>query len=136
MITYHTQKKITVAEFRSILERSTLAERRPIHDEASLQAMLDHADLLCTAWDDSRLVGLARSVTDFTFCCYLSDLAVDVACQKQGIGRELIRHTKQRLGPQCKIILLAAPKAQEYYPRIGFTQHPSAWILSASDPLR
>lgn len=136
MITYHTNKNITVTEFKSILERSTLAERRPINDKACLQAMLDHANLLCTAWNGSLLVGIARSVTDFAYCCYLSDLAIDAAFQRQGIGRELIGQTQKCLGPQCKIILLAAPKAQEYYSRIGFTQHPSAWILPASDPLR
>jgi predicted N-acetyltransferase YhbS len=94
--------------------------------------MLQHANLICTAWDGDLLVGVARSVTDFSFCCYLSDLAVDIAYQKRGAGVELIRVTQGRLHPQCKIILLAAPKAEGYYPKIGMTQHHSAWIVSAS----
>jgi predicted N-acetyltransferase YhbS len=75
-------------------------------------------------------VGVARSVTDFSYCCYVSDLAVDVAYQKSGIGRELIRLTQTRLHPESKIVLLAAPKAEGYYPKIGFSHFHSAWILS------
>lgn len=98
--------------------------------------MLRHGNLLCTAWADSKLVGVARSLTDFSFCCYLSDLAVDADFQRQGIGRELVRLTQSRLGPACKIILLAAPKAVDYYPRIGFSAHASAWTISSRAPLR
>ena len=128
-------RKISPQEFVDVLKRSTLAERRPVDDATCMQAMLNHANLLCTAWDGSKLVGVARSVTDFEYCCYLSDLAVDVAYQKSGIGRDLIRLTQSRLGPNAKIILLSAPKAEGFYPRIGFDAHPSAWILSASKAL-
>ena len=82
-----------------------------------------------------KLVGVARSVTDFEFCCYLSDLAVDQAYQKRGIGRELIRLTQSRLGKKAKLILLSAPKAEGYYPKIGFDQHRSAWVLAADKDL-
>ena len=87
------------------------------------------ANLLCTAWDGGKLVGVTRSVTDFEFCCYLSDLAVDEAYQRQGIGRELVRLTQSRLGKRATIILLAAPKAEGYYPKLGFAAHRSAWVL-------
>lgn len=97
--------------------------------------MLEHGNLLCTAWDGDRLVGVARSVTDFAYCCYLSDLAVDAAYQKQGIGRALMRLTQAQLGPSAKLILLAAPAAAAYYPRLGFQAHPSAWVLDADHPL-
>jgi predicted N-acetyltransferase YhbS len=106
-----------------------------VDDPKSIKAMLKHTNLLCTAWDGGKLVGIARSLTDFEYCCYLSDLGVDEAYQKQGIGRELIRLTQTKLGSGAKIILLAAPKAHEYYSRIGFESHQSAWILSATDNL-
>jgi predicted N-acetyltransferase YhbS len=93
--------------------------------------MLEHADLLCTAWDDSKLVGVARSVTDFEYCCYLSDLAVDKEYQRSGIGKELIRLTRSKLGGRAKIVLLAAPNAESYYGHIGFEPHQSAWTLPA-----
>lgn len=134
-IRYDHTRKITVAEFVDLLQRSTLAERRPVDDLNCIKAMLDHADLLCTAWDADKLVGVARSVTDFEYCCYLSDLAVDQAYQHQGIGRELIRLTRSRLGRKALLILLAAPKAVTYYPRLGFEAHPSAWILPATKNL-
>jgi predicted N-acetyltransferase YhbS len=100
-----------------------------------MEAMLRHANLLCTAWDGDRLVGVARSVTDFEYCCYLSDLAVDESYQKRGIGKQLIRLTQSKLGEQAKIILLAAPKAERYYPKIGFESHRSAWVLAAGEAI-
>jgi predicted N-acetyltransferase YhbS len=135
-IQYHSTRNITESEFVDLLRRSSLAERRPVDDPECIRAMLQHASLLCTAWDSDTLVGVARSVTDFEFCCYLSDLAVDQAYQKQGIGRELIRLTQSRLGGRAKIILLAAPKAEAYYPRLGFDAHHSAWVLPADRKLR
>lgn len=135
VIRYNIDQTITETEFVDLLRRSTLAERRPIDDAKCIQAMLRNANLLCTAWDEALLVGVARSVTDFEFCCYLSDLAVDQAYQKLGIGKKLIELTKSKLGPRASLILLAAPKAQQYYPKIGFDAHPSAWILPASKKL-
>ncbi len=133
---YETDRAISEAEFVELLHRSTLAERRPVHDPECIRAMLENANLLCTAWDGAKLIGVARSVTDFQYCCYLSDLAVDEAYQKKGIGKELIRRTQSQLGPNAKLILLAAPKATAYYPAIGFDPHPSAWIIPATKPLR
>jgi predicted N-acetyltransferase YhbS len=135
-IHYDASRRITESEFIDLLNRSTLAERRPVNDPKCVAAMLRHANLLCTAWDGDKLVGVARSVTDFEFCCYLSDLAVDEAYQKRGIGRELIALTKSRLGSKAQIILLAAPKAEGYYTRIGFDAHRSAWVLPADGALR
>lgn len=128
MIRYSNAEAITVPQFRDLLVRSTLAARRPINDESALAAMLEHANLLATAWDGPLLVGVGRALTDFTFCCYLSDLAVDENYQHQGIGKALVATVRERLQPACKIILIAAPAATEYYPKIGFTSHPSAWI--------
>jgi predicted N-acetyltransferase YhbS len=119
-----------------VLRRSTLAKRRPIDNPECIEAMLRHANLLCTAWDEDRLIGVARSVTDFQYCCYLSDLAVDQAYQNLGVGKELIRLTKARLGPKANLILLAAPKAEGYYPKIGFEPHRSAWILPPQKTVR
>jgi GNAT superfamily N-acetyltransferase len=130
-IEYSWERKITSEQFIDILVRSTLGERRPVNDHASIADMLTHANLTCTAWDGELLIGVARSLTDFSYCCYLSDLAVDVKYQKQGVGKKLIQITGERLRPQCKIILLAAPKAEGYYPKIGFSKHQSAWIVEA-----
>jgi ribosomal protein S18 acetylase RimI-like enzyme len=135
-INYQHLRSIADEEFVDLLKRSTLSDRRPIDDPKSVGAMLRYANLLCTAWHDSRLVGVARSLTDFEYCCYLSDLAVDQKYQRLGIGKALIRLTQSRLGEKAKIILLAAPKAEDYYRRIGFEAHQSAWILHARSELR
>ncbi len=107
---------------------STLGERRPVDDRPRMAAMLANANLIVSAWEGELLVGIARSLSDFAYCTYLSDLAVRLTHQRQGIGRELIRRTREA-GGDATIILLSAPKATEYYPRIGFSQHPSAWTL-------
>jgi predicted N-acetyltransferase YhbS len=133
---YETSRQISADEFIDLLRRSTLAERRPVDDRKCIEAMLRHGNLLCTAWDESKLVGVARSVTDFEYCCYLSDLAVDEKYQKKGIGKELIRLTKSKLGRIANLILLSAPKAEDYYPKIGFAAHRSAWILRAHEQLK
>jgi GNAT superfamily N-acetyltransferase len=107
---------------------STLGERRPVAERERMQTMLDEANLVVTAWEGDQMVGISRSVTDWVYCTYLADLAVRLDYQSQGIGRELVRRTGQET-PQAMVILLAAPKAVDYYPKIGMTQHNSAWIL-------
>ena len=129
MIDYSTTTPLSPTTFINLLHRSTLAERRPVDDAETIAGMLANADLTVTAWDGELLVGVARSVTDFNYCCYLSDLAVDEAYQRQGIGVELIAHTQAQLGPRCNLILLAAPAAANYYGHIGFNHHPRCWIL-------
>lgn len=135
MITYTVTRPITPAEFIDLLVRSTLAERRPIDDPDAIAGMVANADITVTAWDGDRLVGVARSVTDFTYCCYLSDLAVDAAYQRQGIGVELMARTQAELGPKCTLILLAAPAAADYYGHVGFTHHPRCWVLDRNKRL-
>ncbi len=129
MIAYKTHQPITPEEFIDVLNRSTLGERRPVDDPAAIEGMVNNADITVTAWDGDKLVGVARSVTDFTYCCYLSDLAVDIDYQRQGIGVELMALTQAQLGPGCKLILLAAPSAADYYLRVGFRHHPRCWTL-------
>lgn len=114
---------------------STLGERRPIDDRATMADMLRHANLVVTAWDGELLVGISRSLTDWSYIAYLSDLAVRQSHQRLGVGVELIRRTQAALGPNAKILLLAAPAAVSYYPKIGFTHHPQAWMLAARAPV-
>ena len=128
MITYRLGNDLDLDQVIELYRASTLGERRPIADRERMQAMLKNANLVVTAWDENLLVGISRSVSDFSYATYLSDLAVRLSHQRQGIGRELIRETRRHSG-QAYIVLLAAPKAVEYYPRIGFDAHPSAWIL-------
>lgn len=124
---YRTDRPLTVEQYIELLNDSTLGERRPVDRPDIVKQMLDHANLLVTAWDGDRLVGAARCLTDFGYVTYCSDLCVRQSDQRKGIGRELLR-TVQQAAP-CTIVLLSAPKAVEYYPRIGFSQHPSAWLI-------
>jgi GNAT superfamily N-acetyltransferase len=124
-VTYRLEPDLGAEEFIDLLVRSTLAERRPVDDPETIRGMLRHADLILTARVDGRLVGVSRTITDFSYCTYLSDLAVDEAFQRRGIGRELIRRTHETAGLQTMLILLAAPKAQGYYPHVGMTGHES-----------
>ena len=122
-IDYNAEPQLQVGEFVDILRRSTLAERRPVDDMDTMAGMLVNADLIITARNSGGLlVGVARAITDFSYCTYLSDLAVDERFQRRGIGRELVRQTHLRAGLQTHLILLAAPKSQSYYPHIGMSQ--------------
>ena len=128
-IEYRDDDAITVEAAIDLYRRSTLGERRPVDRPDIFALMLQHADLTITAWDGDRLVGIARTLTDFSYAAYLADLAVDMDYQRQGIGKRLVEETKARLWPECMIVLLAAPLANDYYPRIGFEHHPRAWVL-------
>jgi predicted N-acetyltransferase YhbS len=128
MIDYQLEPELSADEFIDVLIRSTLGERRPIDDRERIELMLKNADLIVTARSNGRLVGVSRAITDFVFCTYLSDLAVDEACQKQGIGRELIERTHQAAGLKTRLILIAAPQARSYYPHIGMVPHDSCWM--------
>jgi predicted N-acetyltransferase YhbS len=133
-IEYRTGNDLDLDTVRDLYRASTLAERRPVEQRERLRRMLAHANLVVTAWDGNALVGISRSLTDFGFTTYLSDLAVAVSHQRQGIGRELIRRTREA-APLCSLVLLAAPAAEGYYPRVGFTHHPQAYVLPALAPV-
>lgn len=128
MITYRLGNDLDLDAVIDLYVDSTIGERRPVSERERMRGMLAEANLVVSAWDDDLMVGISRSVTDWVYCTYLSDLAVRLDYQAQGIGRELVRRTRQET-PEATVILLAAPKAVDYYPKIGMTQHNSAWIL-------
>jgi len=127
-IEYQRELTLNADEFVDVLKRSTLAERRPIDNAGRIRDMLQNANLLITARKDGKLIGVARCLTDFAFCTYMSDLAVDSDYQKKGIGIRLIREAKLHT-PQAKLILLAAPAAVNYYPKTGMTNFAHCFLL-------
>jgi GNAT superfamily N-acetyltransferase len=128
MITYRTGNDLDLDDMIELYVDSTLGERRPVDDRGRMARMLVEADLVITAWDGNLMVGISRCVTDWAYCTYLSDLAVRADYQGQGVGKELVRLTREAT-PDATVILLAAPAAVDYYPRIGMTRHDSAWVL-------
>lgn len=130
MIEYRAGHALDLDAVIELYRASTLGERRPVDDPPRMASMLRHANLVLTAWDGPLIVGIARALSDFSFATYLSDLAVRASHQRQGIGRELIRRVGEA-GGKAKIVLLAAPKAVDYYPHVGFEKHPSAWVKDA-----
>jgi GNAT superfamily N-acetyltransferase len=129
-IQYLLEPGLEPHEFVDVLQRSTLAERRPVDEPERIAGMLARADLILTARTESGLlVGVSRAITDYHYCTYLSDLAVEQAHQRQGIGRELIRRTHEAAGLATRLILLSAPAARDYYPHIGMRQHDSCWTI-------
>lgn len=133
-ISYRLGNDIPLDTFIELYRASTLGLRRPVDDRETMAAMLRNANLVVSAWRNERLVGIARSLSDSLYVAYLADLAVHRDHQRQGIGIELIRRTRAAMGPASHLVLLAAPAAVDYYPRIGFTHHPQAWVLTATDP--
>jgi GNAT superfamily N-acetyltransferase len=135
MIQYRIGGDLDLEQVLELYRASTLGERRPVNDPERFAGMLKHANLTITAWDDELMVGISRSLTDFHYITYLADLAVRVSHQKRGIGKELMRLTQIHGGPQTTLLLLAAPAAEKYYPHVGFTHAPNAWLLRAEEKI-
>lgn len=135
MIVYCRDRIPTVDQVIELYAATALGARRPIGERSRMEAMMAHANLTIAAWDGDLLVGLARSFSDFAYVTYLADLAVRESHQGHGIGTELMRQT-QAAGPEAVIVLLAAPSAETYYPHVGLTHHPQAWVLKPRDELR
>lgn len=128
-ITYRDDVMPSVEEAIDLYRRSTLGERWPVDRPDIFEGMLRNANPTITAWEGDRLVGIARTLTDFSYVAYLADLAVDAACQRQGIGKQLVAETRAHLRKECMVVLLAAPAANDYYPKLGFEHNPRAWVL-------
>lgn len=126
-ITYRQDHTPEPADVARLFDAAGL--KRPTRDLPRIARMLAGADLIISAWDGPTLVGISRALTDFCYCCYLSDLAVDGAYQKEGIGRELVRLTREAIGEEAALILLSAPGAMEYYPKLGFTRADNAFLI-------
>ena len=103
---------------------------RPTGDRERIQKMYENSNLVVTAWDDEKLVGICRSITDWVWSCYLADLAVDPDYKKSGIGRGLIQETRDKVGEQSMILLLSVPTALDYYPKVGFEKENRAFMIS------
>ncbi len=129
MIDYQLEPDLAADEFIDVLRRSTLAERRPVDERERISRMLASADLIVTARRERLLVGVARGISDFSYCTYLSDLAVDEQFQRQGVGKQLLQRLHQAAGLDTMLILLAAPQAVDYYPHVGMQPHQSCWVI-------
>lgn len=134
-VVFQRELTLNADEFIDVLSRSTLGERRPIDDAERIQDMLQNANLIVTARINGKLVGVSRALIDFAFCTYLSDLAVDEAYQRMGIGVRLIAETKKH-SPKAKLILLAAPAAVNYYPKTGMTNFTHCFLLDDVNNLK
>jgi len=124
-VTYALEPDLAAGDFRQVLIASGLAARRPADDLARLDAMLRNAQIIVAARDGSRLVGISRAITDYSYCCYLSDLAVDAAWQGRGIGKRLVAETHKAAGTLTGLYLVSAPAAESYYPKIGMKPCPA-----------
>lgn len=127
MIEYRRNDRLAAADIAAVFDAAGI--RRPTHDLARIERMFAHANLIFSAWHEGKLVGVCRALTDFSYCCYLSDLAVDKAFQRQGIGRELVASVRRAIGEETALILVAAPEAAAYYPRLGFERLEHGFII-------
>ncbi len=127
-VSYRINKKITPEQLSVLFRNSGI--NRPYEDIARLKKMLDNSNLVISAWCEGRLIGISRALTDFCYCCYLSDLAVDRKFQKNGVGKELIRLTRRECGDQSMLLLLSAPQAMDYYPKVKFEKVGNGFIIN------
>lgn len=130
-IEYSTDKKPSADQVIELYDNAGLP--RPTNDKERIQKMFDNSDLIVTAWHNDLLVGVSRSITDWVWCCYLSDLAIRDEYKKEGIGRKLINITKEKVGEQSMVLLLSVPTAMEYYPKVGFVKQESSFIMHRAE---
>ena len=126
-ITYEFVQSMDAMEVAEVFKMSGIT--RPVHDLDRIQRMIDHADMIVTARINGQLVGIARAITDYSYCCYLSDLAVDANYQRSGIGKELVHCIQEKLGEEVTLVLVSAPNAVDYYPRIGFEKSDKTFLI-------
>ncbi|TCM95689.1 putative N-acetyltransferase YhbS [Paenibacillus sp. BK033] len=126
-VEYRIEAPVTAVQVAEVFRSSGI--KRPVDDLPRIQKMIDNADLILSAWDGEELVGIARAVTDFAYCCYLSDLAVSKTHQRLGIGTNLVNRLQEHLGEEVALLLLSAPSAMDYYPRIGFDKADNAFLI-------
>jgi len=126
-IIYKINSQICAEDVSKLFTASGI--NRPSSDLNRIQRMIDHADITITAWDQEKMIGIARAITDYSYCCYLSDLAVDNAYQNSGIGKKLIQLVQEQIGEEVSLILLSSPVAMEFYPRIGFEKSNNSFII-------
>jgi N-acetylglutamate synthase-like GNAT family acetyltransferase len=128
VITYKVNTKPEPHRLAELFQSSGI--RRPSDDLNRIRKMIDNANILITAWDGEKLVGAARALTDFSYCCYLSDLAVDKSYQHQGIGHDLISRLQNIIGDECVLILLSAPEATDFFPKLGFERANNVFLIN------
>lgn len=127
-IVFKTDEMPLAEQVCTLYEKSAMP--RPTKDKERIQKMFENSNLVITAWDNEKLIGVCRSITDWVWCCYLSDLAVDPDYKKAGIGKRLIELTKETVGEQSMILLLSVPTAMEYYPKVGFTKEDRGFMIN------
>lgn len=127
VITYKVNAKIEPHQLAELFQSTGI--RRPAEDLSRLKKMLDNANLIVSAWDGEKFVGIARALSDFSYCCYLSDLAVAKEYQNQGIGQELVTEVQKQIGDESNLVLIASPEVIEYCLKIGFEPFPNAFII-------
>ncbi|MCP1547438.1 MULTISPECIES: GNAT family N-acetyltransferase [Methylorubrum] len=126
-LVYGLEPDLDAETFWGVLVESGLEPWRPDEDLERLRRILKGSDLIVTARLGGRLVGVARTLTDFAFCAYLATLAVARDCQGLGIGRRLIAETRAAAGPEVSLLLTAAPGIEGYYEALGMPRVPHAF---------
>lgn len=126
MITYGKRSSLNELEVTELFQSSGI--NRPIGQPSRIKEMILNSDFIYTAWENEKLVGIARCVTDFSYCCYLSDLAVHRDYQNKKVGKTLIEYVEKEIGDEVTLVLLASESAMDYYPKIGFDKAENAYI--------
>ncbi len=127
VVSYKVNTKVEAHQLADLFTRSGL--NRPTDDLNRVKKMIDNSNLMVTAWEGDKLVGAARALSDFGFCTYISDLAIDKEYQNQGLGHELVNEIMKQAGEESNFILLSPPETMEYYPKLGFEKCGNAFII-------
>ncbi|AZB16979.1 GNAT family N-acetyltransferase [Chryseobacterium indologenes] len=128
-IIFKINEKIEIKTIKDLFFMSDYLPISNMNDDLRLQKMFDNANLVVSAWSENKLVGIARSLCDFSYCCYLSDICVNKEFRHLNIGKRLIEITREHAGKECKIILHSSEDALNFYDKIGMKRISEAFII-------
>lgn len=134
-ITYTEEKKFTQGQVQALfLSVGWISGQYP----QRVYKALMHSETVITAWDGSRLVGLARLIDDSELVAYMHYVVVHPDYHGHGIAGEMMRLVKEKYKSYLYIELMPEErKNAAFYQRHGFEIMPDGvamQLCNYSDP--
>ena len=116
-------ERLAPEEYIDFLKRTDLGSQYPKERfETRILRLLQNASISLAARNgEGRLVGALLGLTDFAYWLYVTDLGVDRAYLRKGIGRRLMQAALELAGGErdIAVYLVANEGAVPFYEKLG-----------------
>ena len=118
-IDYSFDRPISAAQLQPLLQQTSWAKGRSID---GIQTMLEGTAIVLGTWEDDRLIGFARAITDSTYRALIDNVVIDTPKRGQGIGSSLMHQLVKRLTEMEieEVFLRCEDQVVPFYQRHGF----------------